>query len=210
MRPGRGRRSGEIDWRDLRRRLAAAAAASEEALRLPADRAKAVMDERARALARRPAPAPAPGETLEVVTFALGAERYGLEARHVLEVLRLADLTPVPGTPDFLAGVTNLRGDILAVVDLRRLLGVAVRGLTDLARVIVVGGDRAELGLLADAAHGVTALRAEELLDPPGSVSGAGRDYVRGITREALIVLDGAVLLGDRRLFVDQGEEPGA
>jgi hypothetical protein len=51
------------------------------------------------------------------------------------------------------------------------------------------------------------ALRTEDVLEPPGSLTGAGRDWVRGVTRDALVVLDGAVLLKDRRLFIDQGEE---
>jgi chemotaxis signal transduction protein len=72
--------------------------------------------------------------------------------------------------------------------------------------VLVLGTDRAELGLLADAAHEVRRVRADEVLEPPGSVAGPGREYVRGVTSEALVVLDGAVLLQDRRLFIDQDE----
>ncbi|MBC7818114.1 MAG: hypothetical protein IAG10_14590 [Planctomycetaceae bacterium] len=51
-------------------------------------------------------------------------------------------------------------------------------------------------------------MRREELLEPPGSVTGIGREYLRGVTRDALIVLDGAVLLQDARLFIDQIDEP--
>ncbi len=210
MKPTRGKHTGHVDWQDVRRRLAAAAAATEEAPRLPPERAKAVMDARARALARPSAQAPRAGETIEVVTFDLANERYGIETRHVKEVVRLADFTPVPGAPDFLVGVTNLRGEIVAVVDLRTFLGLAGRGLTDLSRVVVLGGERAELGVLADAAHEVTTLRADEVLEPPEWVAGVGREYLRGVTPGALIVLDGAVLLGDARLFIDQGEEPDA
>ena len=202
-------RTGPIDWQEVRGRLTQAAAATAEAERLSPERARVVMEERARALARAPAPAPRAAEVLEVATFSLANERYGIETRHVREVGRLTDYTPVPGAPPFLVGVINLRGEILAVIDLRKFFGVADKGVTDLSRVVVLGGDRAEFGVLADAAHEVLRLRADEVLDPPGSGGSAGREYVRGVTEDALVVLDGAVLLEDGRLHIDQGEESG-
>ncbi len=207
MKATRRPRSGKIDWQEVRQRLAQAAVATEEALGLSPERAKVVMEERARALARVPVRAPAAAEVLEVVTFTLANERYGIETHHVREILRLNDYTPVPAAPAFLEGVLNLRGEILALINLRKLLGVAERGVTDLSRVLVLGGERAEFGVLADAAHEVLTLRTDEVLESPESVAGIGREYLKGVTENALIVLDGAVLLRDRRLFIDQGEE---
>jgi purine-binding chemotaxis protein CheW len=203
----RRRAIGEIDWQGLRQRLAGAAAATEEALRLSRERARAVMDERARILARVPAAPPQAGDVLDVVTFALANERYGIEARYVREIVRLVDFTPVPGVPDFIIGLVNLRGEILVVVDLRRFLGVTAKGLTDLSRVIVLGSGHAEFGVLADEVHEVTTLRVDEAHEPPESVVGVGRAHLRGVTEHALILLNGAVLLNDARLFVDQGPE---
>jgi purine-binding chemotaxis protein CheW len=93
------------------------------------------------------------------------------------------------------------------VFDLRKFLGVAHQGVTDLARVIVLGGEHAEFGVVADVADEVVPLRLDEILEPPPSVAGIGREYLCGVTADALIVLDGAVLLRDGRLFIDQGEE---
>ena len=198
-----------IDWEEVRRRLARSAAGAGDALRLSQERAKAVMDERALALARVPPAPPKAADVLEIATFALADEHYGVETRFVREVVRLADYTPLPGAPSFLVGVLNLRGEILALIDLRTFFGLAAAGLTDLARVLVLGDGRAEFGVLANAAHEVTTLRVDEIHEPPDSASGAGREYLRGVTRDALIVLDGAALLRDGRLFVDQGEEAG-
>ncbi len=200
-------RPAAIDWKQLHARLARARQATEESVRLSPERARAVMGERARLLARVPPRAPEADEVLEVVTFALAGEHYAVETSHVREVVRFGALTPVPGAPDFLAGLVNLRGEILAVFDLRRFFDVADPGRSEQARVIVLGGERAEFGVLADAVHEVTTLRVEEVREPPASVAGAGRDYLRGVTTGALIVLDGAVLLDDRRLFIDQAEE---
>jgi purine-binding chemotaxis protein CheW len=200
----------ETAWQQVRQRLARAVAGTEESLRLSPERARAVMDERARSLARVPAEAPRAAEVLQLAVFTLADERYGIETRFVREVVRLTDYTPVPGAPDFLVGVTNLRGEILAVIDLRKFLAVAARGVTDLSRVLVLGGERAEFGVLADTADEVLALRADDVHEPPGSVAGIGREYLRGVTAAALIVLDGGVLLRDGRLFIDQADETGA
>lgn len=200
-------RTQTIDWTNVRERLARFAAAVEGAVHLSPERDKALMDERARTLARVPAQAPRAGEMIELATFALANERYGVERRYVREIVRLTGFTPVPGTSDFLVGVINLRGEILAVFDLRKLLGISESAFSEQSRVIVLGGEHIELGLLADAADEVSVLRADELLEPPGSVAGIGREYVRGVTKDALIVLDGDVLLKDVRLFIDQTEE---
>jgi purine-binding chemotaxis protein CheW len=210
MKPIRGTRVGAIDWPAVHRRLAQAARATEEALAVSPERARAVLEERAHALAQVPVQAPPASEVLEIAVFTLANERYGIETRHVHEVLRFSEYTPVPGAPDFLIGVFNLRGEILAAIDLRKFFGVADRGVTDLSRVLVLGGERAEFGVLADTAHEVRTVRTDEVLEPPASVAGVGREYLRGVTKAALIVLDGAVLLQDARLFIDQAEEAGA
>jgi purine-binding chemotaxis protein CheW len=195
---------GARNWDEVRRRLVQAA--SMEANPRSPERARALMDERARFLARVPAETVPAAAMLEVVTFHLAGERYAIEAPHVREVIRLIELTPLPGAPDFFAGVTNLRGHILAVIDLGKFFGLADKGLTDLTRVIVLGAERAEFGILADAAPEVTRLRADQVLEALGSVAGKDALALRGVTAEALLLLDGAALLQDPRLFIDQGE----
>ncbi len=204
MKPTRRRHGEAVDWTAVRERLARAQAATASALELSPERARAVMDERARLLARAQAVGPAPTEVLETLTFALGHERYAVESKHVREVVRLVDFTPVPGAPEFLLGVMNLRGDVLAIADLRKFFGVPQPGLTDLARVVVLGAEHAELGVLADEAHELRILSVAEVLEPHGSVAGIDREYLLGVTKDALIVLDGTRLLADPRLFIDE------
>src|SRR5947209_17105793 len=149
-----------IDWEEVRARLARAVAATEGAQALSPERARAVMEARTRELARVPPVAERHTKLLEVVCFALANERYAVETRYVREVKELSDYTALPGAPPFLLGVINLRGEILAVIDLRKFFGVADRGVTDLSRVVVLGGERAEFGVLADATHEVRTWRA--------------------------------------------------
>jgi purine-binding chemotaxis protein CheW len=165
------------------------------------------MDERARSLARAPERVPDAAEVFEVVTFRLAGERYAIEARHVRRVVRLEDPTPVPGTPEFLAGVINQRGEVLAVFDLRTLLGVGA-GADAPERVLVLGDDRDEFGVVADTVQETVTLRIDEVLEPSGAAG--GRQYLHGVTSDALIVLDGAALLRDEQLVIDQGDDPVA
>jgi purine-binding chemotaxis protein CheW len=200
-------RTEGIDWDQVRGRLARIDAAVAGAARLSPEQAQAVMQERARALARVPARPPDAAEVIEVATFSLAKELYAIETRHVCEVARFVDVTPVAGAPDFFAGLLNLRGEILAVFDVRRFFGLPAAGVSDLSRVIVLGRERVEFGMLADALGEVRSLRIDELHELPGSVAGISREFVRGVTAGAMIVLDGAVMLRDERLFIDQAED---
>ncbi len=162
--------------------------------------ARAVLEERARRLARPPAP-PAPADTLEVITFTLANETYAVESRYILEVSRLADLSLLPGAEPPVFGVTAWRGELLTVLDLRPVLGLSAAALNDLSRVIVLGVTRAAFGVLVDTVLELVTLPASEVRAPPEGVA-AQRDYLRGVTPEAVLVLDGQRVL---RLFYEEG-----
>jgi purine-binding chemotaxis protein CheW len=175
-------------------------------------RTRAILDERARTLARVPDRADAVAAGPRVAIFAIGGERFAIEARHVLHVFRASGLTPIPGVPAEYAGVINHRGEILAVLDLGRMLGVEPGEGTrdDAGWILVLADDRGELGALVDAVHEVRTLGTGELLDRPAVAEQAVRhDYVLGVTGDALILIDGGALLRDDRLDVDRGEDPG-
>ncbi len=194
-------------WAEIGERLARVTKAMDEAGRPGSAESRLLLDERARLLARPPLEEPRAGELLVLATFALSGERYGIETRFVREIARFTDFTPVPGAGDFLVGVTNLRGEILAVVDLRKFFGLAGRGVTDLSRMLVLGEHSNEFGILGDQVHEIAALRADEVLEAPAPGFRAGDHHVRGVTKDALIVIDGARLLRDERLFVDQTQD---
>jgi purine-binding chemotaxis protein CheW len=192
-----------VDWAVVRKRIAAAG----EDRGLSREAKEVILTERARVLARPVEAAVDTISDLRLATFALANERYGIEARLVVEISRLVDYTPLPHAPPHLVGVTNVRGEILPVFDLRALLGLSRRALDDLSRLVVLGKERAEFGILADSTREFVALSAMDLLPPPPTVSDGARPYLRGVTKDALIVLDGSALLEDRRLFCDQGAE---
>ncbi len=158
-----------------------------------ADRIRRVLEERARALAR-PTASGAANDTLQMVTFALANETYAVESRYVIQVFRLTDLTPLPGAEPPVVGVAAWRGGLLTILDLRHVLGVSVQALDDLGRVIVVGEQRPAFGILVDAVHDIAAIPAAAIRTPPDGVA-SKRDYLRGVTADAVLVLEATTLL---------------
>jgi purine-binding chemotaxis protein CheW len=207
--PAQARPAAAFDWGAIRARLERLEETARAALDPAPEAARAILEARAGALARVPPAPPDADAVLTVITFALGGESYAVEARFVRRVVRIGDvnLTPIPGTPDILAGVLNLGGEILAVFDLGRLCGLSRTARTGPNRILVLGTDSDEFGLLVETASEVCPLRIDAILDPPASFEGLGRSMLRGVTADALIILDGAGVLGDPRLVIDQGEE---
>jgi purine-binding chemotaxis protein CheW len=200
-------RAGRLDWQQVRARLARLERAAEDALAVSPEQARGILDQRARLLAQAPVQAARAGELREVVTFRLGKERFALALGSIRQVVPVADIVPVPGAPSHLAGVVNLRGEILAVFDLRRLQGSEGHRPATGARVLVVGTDRAELGLLADAVDEILTLRPDAILPPPSLAGLRAGGLIEGVTADALIILDGAALLADQRLVIDLSTE---
>lgn len=197
-----------IDWEDARRQLARLDEAVEGALRPSPDKVRQILDERARRLARPPQVEQASAGLLEVVTFTLAGETYAIESRFVREMVRVADLTPVPGTPATVAGVTNVRGVIVDVLDLRGVFGLLPKGSAALSRMLILGTERDEFGILVEEVREVMTLAKEEFLKLPEAAPGPARDYLAGVTRDALLLIDGSALLNDTKLVVDQNEKP--
>lgn len=195
--PGSG-----INWEAARARLAQLArAAAAEGTHSP-EEAAALLDARARALARPPPASVAPGTLREVVRFRAGGQQYALESRFVLEVVRAPEVVPLPGAPPVLRGLTLLHGEVLPVVELAPLFG---RPPADASGpVLMVGAGRPELGLRTEEVQEVTLLHGSELLPPPPALDSP---LVSAADRDGTLVLEGEALLGDSRLVFDLSDE---
>ena len=174
----------------------------------PAARAKAeLLKARARDLARKPKEDGAAGAELEVVEFLLADERYGIASTFVREVYPLHELTPLPCTPPFVLGIINVRGQVLAVLDLRKFFDLPFRGITDLNKVIILEAHSTRMGVLADRIFGVRSVPLEQLQPSLPTLTGVRAEYLRGVTAERLIVLDADRILADEGLVVDERVE---
>lgn len=139
------------------------------------------------------AEAPAPGPELHLLTFLLDREEFGIPVTQVREVIRVAEITRVPQAPAHVRGVANLRGRILAVVELRSRLGLAPAELTPRSRVVVVEVRGRVLGVLVDAVSQVTKVPQASVAPAPEEVLAADVDYLTGVARwdgRLIILLD--------------------
>ena len=118
------------------------------------------------------------------------------------EVLPLQDLTPLPGTPPFVLGIINVRGEILSVLDLKKLFDLPERGLTDLNKVIILHSEKMAFGILADAILDVHAVPGQALQPPLPTLTGIRAEYLTGITPERLMIVDAERLLSDSKIVV--------
>ena len=207
MKPERSERDRTIDWDHIHARLEQAAEAMQRQLQSSPERDRAILDRRTRALARVPTPPPGADTILEVVTFTIDDETYAIETSRVRGVVQLGSWTPIPGTARHVVGVINLRGEILAVFDLRGFFDHSNEETDAASRVIILGGERDEFGILANAVLEVAVFRIDQILEPPGSITGRGRQFLRGMTDDATAVLDGEALLHDDRFAIDQDDE---
>lgn len=197
-----------VDWRKVERRLEAARVATEQVWAPSPENVRRILKTRAEALAREPAPAQAADAHLEAVEFLLAYERYAIESRYVREVYPLENLTPLPGTPSFVLGIVNVRGEILPVIDIKTFFDLPGKGLTDLNKVIVLHSDGMLFGILADAIVGVRSIPLADIQPSFPTFTGLRKDYLKGVTSERTVILDAERLLADERIVVEE-QVPG-
>ena len=89
-------------------------------------------------------------EVLQWVTFQLEEETYGINVMQVREVLRYSEIAPVPGAPDYVLGIINLRGNVVTVIDTRSRFGLMQGEITDNTRIIVIESERQVIGILVE------------------------------------------------------------
>jgi purine-binding chemotaxis protein CheW len=169
--------------------------------------AAAILRARALALAR-PDTVVEPQSGVELLEFRLARDRYAVETRHVLQVQPLGELTPVPCTPAFLAGIVNVRGRITAVIDIQKFFALPTPGLTDFHEMILVRGPDFELGLLADTVVGVRTLTHDQVQASMPAATDPSAQYVAGITADRLVVLALDRMLSDPKLIVQEELRP--
>lgn len=153
-------------------------------------------------------PAAIPERPESWVTFELKGEVYALPVSHMQEILRITTITRIPHAPFPVRGITNLRGKVLAVVDLRVRLGIAAVEPTEKSRILVVASQERSLGLLVDSALQVVKLLPSAIQPAPTDVLTERSDFLRGVyhlEEKLLILLD-----VDRVLLVQEGLETAA
>lgn len=127
------------------------------------------------------------------VTFKLENETFGINVMQVQEVLRVSDIAPVPGAPDYVLGIINLRGNVVTVIDTRKRFGLMPKELDDLSRIVIIEAEEQVVGILVDSVAEVTEIRNSEIETAPNVGNDESSKYILGVTSregELLILVD--------------------
>lgn len=127
------------------------------------------------------------------VTFRLDSELYGINVLQVQEVLRYTDIVPVPGAPDFVLGIINLRGNVVTVIDTRKCFGLAPHDPDDATRIVIIESGKQVAGLLVDSVAEVVNIHANQVETAPDVGTTESAKYIQGIAnhnKEILILVD--------------------
>jgi purine-binding chemotaxis protein CheW len=148
-----------------------------------------------------------PGQTpdawLQLVSFHVGGEEFALDILRVQEIIRLMPLTRVPDSLDVLEGVMNLRGKIIPVIGLRRLLGMEFVPPGPQTRIVVVKTQKEVLGVIVDAVLEVLRLPAGSI-EPPPRLGKVDPEYVSGVGKlqdRLIILLDADKVMSDPEML---------
>ncbi len=151
---------------------------------------------------------------VQLVTFRVGGEEFGLDVFSVHEILRYEPPTPMPGAPAFVDGVLDVRGTLVPVVDLRRRFEVGELRYDEDTRIVLVdfGGER--LGLVVDEVREVLRVPETAVAPPPSFVRGLAAEFLRGIVKlgDRLVVLVDLdrILSSQERIALQQSDLVGA
>ena len=187
--------------REVGRRLKAAHLATEHVWSPPPEEAKRILKARAQALAREPERAETSDERVEIVTFLLAYETYGIETSYGREVHPLKDLAPLPCTPAFVAGVVNIQGRIVPIINVRRRFHLPEREIALTDQIVIAHTSRRPVGLVVDAVIDVIDFLEQGIASAESILP--DMEYVEGVVK----LQDGLVLIHDLDKFLSLEEE---
>lgn len=127
----------------------------------------------------------------QIVVLDLAGEAYGVEIGHVEEIIRMQPIVRIPHGPAFMEGVTNLRGRVIPVLDLRKRFGLPADGPTRRSRIVVGELGDHMVGLVVDGVSEVLMVSADAVEQPSALMTTQASAYVRGVAKldERLVLL---------------------
>lgn len=134
-------------------------------------------------------------ELIQLVSFMLDNEEYGVEVLKVREIIRMPTITKMPNTPSYVEGVINLRGKVIPIISMRKRFGLMESEHSSQTRIMVMDVAGALTGFIVDAVSEVIRIHSSEIQPPPSMVvsGGIGQEFITGVFNHAerlLIIMD--------------------
>jgi len=143
------------------------------------------------------------GKIIQLIVFNLGDEEYGASIDQVREIIRTRAITPIPNSPDFIDGLTNVRGEIAVVIDLKNRFFLPTKKEIKEKHIIMTEQDKNLFGLKVDEVTEVLRIPEIEIKTAPELVTKVDTDYMRGvltIENRLIIMLDLKKVLSEEEL----------
>lgn len=169
------------------------------------------------ALAEQEAVTGSMAESRQFLTFELAKERYGIGILDIKEIIEYGSLTPVPMMPEFIAGVINLRGSVVPVIDLMLRFGGEATKIGKRTSIVIVetsdGNKQTEIGIMVDMVNEVLDISIGDIAPPPAFGANIRTDFISGMGRMEsgfLVLLDMDHVLSINELSLLQQVSEGA
>ena len=131
-------------------------------------------------------------EGAQLITFILGEEKYGLDILKVRELISYPEgLTQIPGMPDFIVGMFNLRGLVIPVMDLRKKFGMSSEDLHEYSVIIIVQVEEKNIGLIVDSVADVIFVKEEDIQETTEMAVHVDIKFIKGVakTKDEMVIL---------------------
>lgn len=127
----------------------------------------------------------------QIVVFELGSEHFGVEIAQVESIIKMQPITRLPHVSNFVEGVTNLRGKVLPVIDLRKRFGLASQEANQNSRIVVVSLEQTEVGMIVDSVSEVLTVPEGSVEPAPAITSSVDTAFITGIAKldQRLVIL---------------------
>jgi purine-binding chemotaxis protein CheW len=144
-------------------------------------------------------------EIIQLVSFELDGEEYGIDVLTVREIIRMPSITKMPNTPDYVDGIINLRGTVVPVISLRKRFSLMDRDHDSRSRVLVMEVGNNLTGFVVDAVAEVIRISSAEIQPPPSITQGStAQECITGVINHAERLL---IVLNLNRMFSDEERE---
>jgi purine-binding chemotaxis protein CheW len=145
------------------------------------------------------------------LTFPLADEEYGIDIRHVTEIVGIQNITGLPDAPPYVRGVINLRGKVIPVIDVRLRFAMDAREYDDRTCVVVVDIDGLSVGLIVDSVSEVLDIPAGNIEQTPKVKNGQASPFVKGLAKvgedvKILLNIQSLIYSNDLQNVITQAE----